>query len=139
MGELFHSSGGQTNSDHSSWFESSVNRREFVKASVATGAMIATAGWSADQKSGEMIYRTLGRTGEKHCDKCGQCFSRQLRVIFGVATRRQDAKAHPRVARRAAKDATQGTGQCGQRRLHSRLCIWGNDLDINDRHVRPNV
>jgi predicted aldo/keto reductase-like oxidoreductase len=41
-------------------------RREFVKATVATTFVLGagTRGWSADVKNG-MIYRTLGRTGEK--------------------------------------------------------------------------
>jgi predicted aldo/keto reductase-like oxidoreductase len=43
-----------------------LSRRDFVKAAVATGVLLGagTAGWSAENQNG-MIYRTLGRTGEK--------------------------------------------------------------------------
>ncbi len=43
-----------------------LSRRDFVKAAVATGVFLGagTAGWSAETQNG-MIYRTLGRTGEK--------------------------------------------------------------------------
>ena len=40
-------------------------RREFVKLAVATGVAVSAApGWAVETK-GEMIYRTLGRSGEK--------------------------------------------------------------------------
>lgn len=46
--------------------DSYVTRREFVKATVAAVAMGAGArSWAAETKSGEMIYRTLGRTGQR--------------------------------------------------------------------------
>lgn len=43
-----------------------VSRRKFVKMAVATGVAVGVSGptWAEDKK-GEMIYRTLGRTGEK--------------------------------------------------------------------------
>ena len=44
---------------------SSVNRREFLKAAVATGVLAGTLqGWAAETESG-MPHRRLGRTGEK--------------------------------------------------------------------------
>ena len=44
----------------------SVTRREFVKMAVATGVVAsATPGLLGQEKKGEMIYRQLGRTGEK--------------------------------------------------------------------------
>ena len=44
----------------------SVNRREFIRLAVAGSVAISSAptAWSAEQK-GEMIYRTLGKTGQK--------------------------------------------------------------------------
>jgi len=44
-----------------------LNRRDFVKTVAFAGAAVgvgATA-WAAETKSGDMLYRTLGRTGEK--------------------------------------------------------------------------
>ena len=45
----------------------SVTRREFVKLTVATSVAFGAGApsWAAEDKSGEMIYRMLGRTGEK--------------------------------------------------------------------------
>src|ERR1041385_5077152 len=48
-------------------FPQGVTRRDFVK-SLAVSSMAAglgAPGWAAQTKSGDMIYRTLGRTGEK--------------------------------------------------------------------------
>jgi aryl-alcohol dehydrogenase-like predicted oxidoreductase len=44
-----------------------VTRRHFVKSITAVGvaASLGPPAWSADSKSGDMIYRPLGRTGEK--------------------------------------------------------------------------
>jgi aryl-alcohol dehydrogenase-like predicted oxidoreductase len=44
-----------------------VTRRTFVKAIAAAGVTAGIRGhsWAAESKSGDMIYRTLGRTGEK--------------------------------------------------------------------------
>jgi predicted aldo/keto reductase-like oxidoreductase len=45
----------------------SVTRRQFIKTAVLAGAVIGTAdlqAW-AEEKKGDMLYRTLGRTGEK--------------------------------------------------------------------------
>ena len=46
-----------------------ISRREFIKLTAATTALVAAGdfSWAADeaQTKGEMIYRTLGRTGEK--------------------------------------------------------------------------
>ena len=43
-----------------------VNRREFLKAALATGVVVGAGpqAWPAETK-GAMPYRTLGRTGEK--------------------------------------------------------------------------
>jgi predicted aldo/keto reductase-like oxidoreductase len=48
-------------------FRADLNRREFVRLTAAAGVGITagTHAWGADSKSGEMIYRTLGRSGEK--------------------------------------------------------------------------
>ena len=44
----------------------SLNRREFIKfAAASTVAISATSAWSAQTSKGDMLYRTLGRTGEK--------------------------------------------------------------------------
>src|SRR6267142_6501759 len=45
---------------------SQVTRREFVKTAVVAG-MAASSGatWAQETRKGEMIYRTLGRTGEQ--------------------------------------------------------------------------
>jgi aryl-alcohol dehydrogenase-like predicted oxidoreductase len=42
-----------------------ITRRSFVQSVAATGLALGAQGWAADTKSGDMIYRTLGRTGEK--------------------------------------------------------------------------
>src|SRR5713226_2665789 len=43
-----------------------VTRREFVKTAVAAGMVASTgATWAEETRKGEMIYRTLGRTGEQ--------------------------------------------------------------------------
>src|SRR5439155_24990873 len=44
-----------------------MNRRDFVQSVVATGIGVGMGAqaWAAETKSGEMPYRTLGRTGEK--------------------------------------------------------------------------
>src|SRR6266545_3523312 len=42
-----------------------MTRRNFVHTLAATGVALGAQGWAAETKSGEMIYRTLGRTGEK--------------------------------------------------------------------------
>src|SRR5438128_9967892 len=47
--------------------QSEMTRRRFVQSVAATGiaAGMGAHGWAAEAKSGEMIYRALGRTGEK--------------------------------------------------------------------------
>src|SRR5438105_58012 len=44
-----------------------INRRDFVQSVVATGIGVGVGAeaWAAETKTGEMPYRTLGRTGEK--------------------------------------------------------------------------
>lgn len=44
-----------------------LSRREFMKSVVAAGVVAGAgaAGWAAETKTGDMIYRVLGRTGEK--------------------------------------------------------------------------
>jgi aryl-alcohol dehydrogenase-like predicted oxidoreductase len=44
-----------------------IPRRDFVESVAIAGAAVSlgTPAWGAESKSGEMIYRTLGRTGEK--------------------------------------------------------------------------
>jgi aryl-alcohol dehydrogenase-like predicted oxidoreductase len=42
-----------------------VTRREFLKAAVATGALAGAVSTWAAESEGEMLYRRLGRTGEK--------------------------------------------------------------------------
>ena len=43
-----------------------VSRREFVKIAAAGTAAVASAqSWAAETRKGDMIYRDLGRTGEK--------------------------------------------------------------------------
>ena len=43
-----------------------VSRREFVKTAVAAGVLATTGStWAEETRKGEMIYRTLGRTGEQ--------------------------------------------------------------------------
>jgi aryl-alcohol dehydrogenase-like predicted oxidoreductase len=44
-----------------------MTRRDFVKVVATTGVAVSigTPGWAAESKSGDMIYRTLGRSGEK--------------------------------------------------------------------------
>ena len=45
---------------------SELNRREFVTITAASGmALAAGAAWGQEKREGEMIYRTLGGTGEK--------------------------------------------------------------------------
>lgn len=45
----------------------SLTRRDFVKSVALTGVSVGlgASAWSAETKSGDMIYRPLGRTGEK--------------------------------------------------------------------------
>lgn len=47
--------------------EATCTRRDFVKsiASAGIAVSLATPAWAAETKSGTMLYRTLGRTGEK--------------------------------------------------------------------------
>ena len=47
--------------------EDVMTRRHFVKSIAATGVAVGLSApvWSAESKKGDMIYRTLGRTGEK--------------------------------------------------------------------------
>jgi aryl-alcohol dehydrogenase-like predicted oxidoreductase len=47
--------------------ESHLTRREFTKTTVAAGLAFGAGAhaWAAETRSGDMIYRTLGRTGEK--------------------------------------------------------------------------
>lgn len=44
-----------------------ITRRDFVKAIAVTGMAVSLGAqaWSAESKTGDMIYRTLGRSGEK--------------------------------------------------------------------------
>lgn len=53
--------GGEATDDYG------MTRRTFVKAIAATGVAVGlgTHAWSAESKTGDMLYRTLGRTGEK--------------------------------------------------------------------------
>src|SRR5438093_4347131 len=46
---------------------SELTRREFVHSVAVAGIAVgvATGSWAAETKTGDMIYRTLGRTGEK--------------------------------------------------------------------------
>jgi len=44
---------------------SEVSRREFLKTTLATGVALSTGQIWAQVREGEMLYRTLGRTGEK--------------------------------------------------------------------------
>ena len=47
--------------------DAGVTRREFVKLAAATGVAVGVGvrGWGAETRSGDMVYRTLGRTGER--------------------------------------------------------------------------
>src|SRR5438874_2737525 len=45
--------------------DSGITRRDFVQSVVGTGIALGAQAWAAETKSGEMIYRVLGRTGEK--------------------------------------------------------------------------
>ncbi len=47
--------------------EGGITRREFVRSVVATGVAVGLGApaWGAETKSGDMIFRTLGHTGEK--------------------------------------------------------------------------
>jgi aryl-alcohol dehydrogenase-like predicted oxidoreductase len=44
-----------------------VTRRDFVRSLMTTGVAVGVGAhtWAAESKSGDMLYRTLGRTGEK--------------------------------------------------------------------------
>ena len=43
-----------------------LTRREFIKLAVATGVVVSAAPvWAAEPPKNEMLYRTMGRTGEK--------------------------------------------------------------------------
>src|SRR5436190_15565656 len=44
---------------------SGITRRDFVQSVVTTSIALGAQAWAAETKSGEMIYRVLGRTGEK--------------------------------------------------------------------------
>ena len=46
---------------------SNLSRREFVRSLATTGLAVGlgAGGWAAETKSGDMLYRTLGRTGER--------------------------------------------------------------------------
>jgi aryl-alcohol dehydrogenase-like predicted oxidoreductase len=46
---------------------SGLSRREFVRSLMTTGLAVGVGAhtWAAESKSGDMLYRTLGRTGEK--------------------------------------------------------------------------
>src|ERR1044072_2727306 len=48
-------------------YPTGLTRRDFVKSAVATGlvAGVIPHAWGAETRSGNMIYRQLGRTGEK--------------------------------------------------------------------------
>ena len=47
--------------------DQSMTRRHFVKSIAATGVAVSIGArsWAAESRSGDMIYRTMGRTGEK--------------------------------------------------------------------------
>src|SRR4051794_25720355 len=47
--------------------ESGVSRRQFVRTALATGVALGAGShsWGAETRTGDMIYRQLGRTGEK--------------------------------------------------------------------------
>jgi hypothetical protein len=53
--------GGVSLCDHS------MTRRRFVKSIAATGVAvgIGTPAWGGESRSGDMLYRTMGKTGEK--------------------------------------------------------------------------
>ena len=53
--------------DENSGSGSGIPRRDFVESVAVAGAAVTLGApaWGAETKSGEMIYRTLGRTGEK--------------------------------------------------------------------------
>jgi predicted aldo/keto reductase-like oxidoreductase len=63
---LFMSRGAMNNLLIGKLSNSGVTRRDFIASTLATGLVVGVTGkgWSADSKS-EMIYRSLGRTGEK--------------------------------------------------------------------------
>src|SRR5437868_8052026 len=44
-----------------------LTRRDFVRSAVAAGLLAGTgtSAWGAETRTGDMIYRQLGRTGEK--------------------------------------------------------------------------
>src|SRR5947208_14017306 len=44
-----------------------ITRRDFVQSIAAAGIAVSAGSpsWAAEKKAGDMIYRTLGRTGEK--------------------------------------------------------------------------
>jgi len=54
-------------SSHASSNGHAISRRDFVKNLAATGAVVGLGvpAWAAESKFGDMLYRTLGRTGEK--------------------------------------------------------------------------
>jgi len=47
--------------------QSSLSRRDFVRSVASAGLAVSVGAraWAAETKSGDMLYRTLGRTGEK--------------------------------------------------------------------------
>jgi diketogulonate reductase-like aldo/keto reductase len=53
--------------DQSAGSSGAVTRRDFVKWTAASAAAVCagTPAWAAEEKKGDMIYRALGRTGEK--------------------------------------------------------------------------
>src|SRR6266511_3882378 len=64
-----------------------MTRRNFVHTLAATGVALGAQGWAAETKSGEMIYRTLGRTGEKVSALTG-------RISYRRAQRRAGRHSH---------------------------------------------
>ena len=56
-----------TETSHEPLCDHGITRRHFVKSIAATGVAvgIGTTAWAAESKSGDMIYRTMGKTGER--------------------------------------------------------------------------
>jgi len=62
---LFEEQQGTTRSDAGGW--PNINRRSFVRLAILAGAAVPVLGgnaWGAQTKNADMIYRTLGRTGQ---------------------------------------------------------------------------
>lgn len=57
----------QPPNDPSSSDHNHVTRRDFAKSTIAAGVAVGAGvhAWAAETKSGDMLYRALGRTGEK--------------------------------------------------------------------------